>query len=51
MSQMVAQVPIVENNAVKLGRVVDDEVFGVLFRKKPTMPAAMMMRGKGTSKQ
>jgi hypothetical protein len=48
---MAAQVPIVEKSEVKLGRVVDSEVFAVLLRKKPIRPAAMMMRGKGTSKQ
>ena len=33
MSQMAAQVAMVENNAVKLGRVVDCDVSAVLLRK------------------
>ena len=51
-SQMAAQVATVEKSEVKLGReVADGDVLAVLLRKKPIRPAAMMMRGKGTSKQ
>ena len=44
---MAAQIAVVENNAVKLGRAVDGDVSAALLRKKPTRPAAMMIEREG----